>query len=145
MIKMFTIGFTKKTAKVFFDLLLINKISKLVDIRLNNSSQLAGFAKGKDLEYFINKICLVPYEHNINLAPTEKLLSGYKNKEIDWDEYQKLYTSLLSERNIIDKLEISAYENACFLCSEHSAEYCHRRLFLEYLKKYNPAIEIIHL
>jgi len=145
MTKLYTIGFTKKTAKQFFELLENNKISKLVDIRANNTSQLAGFAKGSDLEYFVNKILQIPYFHNVDFAPTKELLSDYQNKKIDWNEYMKTFNMILDKRNITSKYNVENFDGACFLCSEDVAVQCHRRLVVEYLKKNNPEIQIIHL
>lgn len=145
MIKLYTIGFTKKTARQFFELLKNNNITRLVDIRINRSSQLAGFAKGGDLEYFITEICKAEYQHIADFAPTKELLSDYQNKKIDWSGYQKTYRNLIEKRRIADKYNIKEFDNACFLCSEPTAEQCHRRLLVEYFKEKTPDIQIIHI
>lgn len=145
MIKLYTIGFTKKTAKQFFELLKKNQVNKLIDIRINNSSQLAGFAKGVDLEYFANEICGIEYVHIVDFAPTKELLSDYQNKKVDWIGYQKIYRNLIEKRRITEKYKISDFDNACFLCSESTAEQCHRRLLVEYFKEKNPDIKIVHI
>jgi len=145
MIKLFTIGFTEKTAETFFNLLKKAGVKKVIDTRLNNVSQLAGFAKGKDLEFFVKSIVGAGYEHNINLAPTKELLNNYRDKKITWAQYEKEYISILEKRNIIQKIDFEKLDGSCLLCSEHKPEMCHRRLLAEYLKKANKEIEIIHL
>ena len=141
----FTIGFTNKSAEVFFGLLKDNKIKKLFDIRLNANSQLAGFAKGKDLPYFMKTICDAQYEHILDMAPTKELLEGYREKNISWEEYEKEYKKLLQIRNVAKKVKIEALDRACFLCSEHKPDFCHRRLLAEYLQRAFKDIEIKHL
>ena len=145
MIRLLTIGFTKKSAQQFFELLKKNKVKKLVDIRINNTSQLAGFAKGQDLEYFVKEIIGIPYVHITDFAPTKELLSDYQNKRIDWDAYQKIFRQLIEKRNIAKKYKIKDFDNACFLCSEELPEQCHRRLLVEYFKEHNPEVQIVHL
>lgn len=145
MIRLLTIGFTKKTAKQFFEILKKNGVNKLVDIRINNTSQLAGFAKGQDLEYFVNVINNIPYIHIPDFAPTKQLLSDYQNKKIDWLGYQKIFRQLIESRKIDKKYNISDFDNACFLCSEELPDQCHRRLIVEFFKENNPEIQIIHL
>lgn len=148
--KLFTMGFTKKSAKEFFELLTKNDIKKLIDIRLNNISQLAGFSKGNDLEYFLKELCEIQYNHNVNLAPSKNILNDYKKKKITWSQYEKNFYDLLDHRNIKDTLsnylekEMGA---VCLLCSESTPENCHRRLVAEYIKEALPdlEIEIIHL
>lgn len=145
MTKLFTIGFTEKSAETFFNLLKKAGVKKIVDTRLNNVSQLAGFAKGKDLEFFAKSIVGADYEHNINLAPTKELLKNYRDKKITWAQYEKEYISILEKRNIISKIDFKKLDGSCLLCSEHKPDMCHRRLLAEYLKKVNNEIEIIHL
>lgn len=145
MIKLFTIGFTEKSAESFFTLLKKAGVKKIIDTRLNNVSQLAGFAKGKDLEFFANSIVSAGYEHNINLAPTKELLKNYRDKKINWAQYEKEYIGILEKRNIIQKIDFQKLDGSCLLCSEHKPDMCHRRLLAEYLKKANNEIEIIHL
>jgi len=143
--KLYTIGFTKKTAQEFFEILIKNHVERIIDIRLNNDSQLAGFSKSKDLSYFLKKLANISYEHRPEFAPTKKILNGYKNKEISWEDYEKEYISLLEQRNILRNVDYSLFNNACLLCSEATEEKCHRRLFAEYLAKHNRNITIIHL
>ena len=148
--KVFTIGFTQKTAEEFFKLLKVNNINLVLDIRLNNSSQLAGFAKGRDLQYFLSEILHINYEHELRFSPTKELLSSYKKKYITWEEYEVIYKSILQERNVESILR-EEYGNKlnkiCLLCSEAKPEKCHRRLLAEYIRsifKYED-IKIIHL
>jgi len=145
MIKLFTIGFTGKTAESFFNLLRNNEVKKIVDTRINNVSQLAGFAKGADLRFFADEIGQMSYDHNIDFAPTKELLSNYRNKKINWQEYEIEYLNLLDMRKVAQKTNIDLLHENCLLCSEHAPEKCHRRLLAEYLKHVRNDIEIIHL
>lgn len=145
MIKLYTIGFTGKSAENFFTLLTDNKIEKIVDTRINNTSQLSGFAKGSDLKFFSNKIGNIGYEHKIDFAPTKELLSKYREKKLSWQNYETEYLNLLDIRRIAQKINIDDLHKNCLLCSEHTPEKCHRRLLAEYLKHIRNDIEIIHL
>ncbi len=144
-INIYTIGFTQKSAEDFFNLLISNHIKKLVDIRLNNSSQLAGFTKGRDLKYFLSVIGNIEYIHAPEYAPSKELLNDYKQKRIEWSIYENRYNELLSQRQVISSIDFADFHNACLLCSESTAEYCHRRLFVEYLKIHHSTIKIKHL
>ena len=132
----YTIGFTKKTAKEFFELLRKNRIKLLVDIRLNNKSQLAAFTKGNDLEFFLKELCGIEYLHDISLAPTDKILSDYKKNIITWQQYEEQFIPLLERRNkdncLIDRYK-DRMDGICFLCSEVTPEHCHRRLVAEFM------------
>lgn len=142
---LYTIGFTKKSAKVFFHLLNSNSVKKLIDIRLNNVSQLAGFAKRDDLIFFLDEICDCDYRHEPMLAPTKEILDGYKKKLISWDTYEEKFLKLLIDRNAHKLVTTEELTNACLLCSEPTPEKCHRRLVSEYFKKHFPNISIIHI
>lgn len=146
MIKLYTIGFTKKSAEKFFNLLRNNNVKQLVDVRISNSSQLAGFAKGCDLAFFTKEICHISYTHIVDFAPTKELLDRWHKQEVSWSEYENIYTKMLTERNILQKYGIKKFDEACFLCSEDTPEYCHRRLLAEYMQKHSKEdIKIIHL
>jgi len=145
MVKLYTIGFTEKTAEEFFTLLQKTGVKKILDVRINNVSQLAGFAKGKDLAYFAQAILDVDYEHQVDYAPTKELLKDFRDKKVDWPQYEKEYLEILNQRNLLKKLDINKLDGACLLCSEHEPQMCHRRLLAEYLQKANPEIEITHL
>lgn len=143
--KIFTIGFTKKSAKEFFEILKTNNIEQIIDIRLNNTSQLAGFTKKDNLEYFLKELCSIDYCHFIFLAPTKEIRDRYI-KSKDWDVYVKEYIELLDNRKVLDKLDKLYFKRkSCFLCSEASADHCHRRLLVEYLKDHWDYVEIVHL
>ena len=147
--KFYTIGFTQKSAETFFGLLEKAQVTLLLDTRLNNVSQLAGFTKARDLKYFLKRILNAKYLHSIECAPTKDILDNYKKGKISWVEYEKKYNALLEERNIKElfpkKVDIEK-ETVCILCSEDTPENCHRRLLAEYLKKHlNAKIEIVHL
>ena len=146
MITLYTIGFTKKSAEQFFNLLRNNGVKQLVDVRISNSSQLAGFAKGKDLEFFTNEICHIPYKHIVDFAPTKQLLDQWHKHEVTWPEYIEIYTNILKSREIIKKHGVKAFDSTCFLCSEDSPEQCHRRLLAEYMQEHSKEkVHIIHL
>ena len=146
MITLYTIGFTKKSAEQFFNLLRNNGVKQLVDVRISNSSQLAGFAKGKDLEYFTNEICHIPYKHIVDFAPTKQLLDQWHKHEVTWPEYTEIYTNILKSREIIKKYGVKSFDNTCFLCSEDTPEQCHRRLLAEYMQEHSKEkVCIVHL
>lgn len=146
--KFYTIGFTQKSAKQFFELIKNNNINILLDIRLNNKSQLAGFTKGDDLEYFLSEICNCKYKHCLEYAPTKDILNDYKNKHITWDEYVKRYTDLMNQRANYTNFsnEFSEYTNICLLCSEPTPEHCHRRLIADMIVNNNShQISVEHI
>lgn len=144
--KTYTIGFTQKNAQKFFTLIKRNNVARIVDVRLNNVSQLAGFAKHEDLKYFLSELCNADYIHVKELTPTKDILDAYKKNIITWDTYADKFLNLMSQRNIERSIDRSILENGCLLCSEHQPHYCHRRLVVEYLNKHwNSEIEVIHL
>ena len=147
MITLYTIGFTKKNAQKFFELLKNAGVRKLVDIRINNASQLAGFAKGADLKFFMKAICNAEYEHITDLAPTKELLKDYQDKVIDWNGYTVIFKKILQDRHIAERFNVENFDNCCFLCTEDTPEQCHRRLVAEFFKAKNPDkdIRIVHL
>lgn len=142
--KIFTIGFTRKSAESFFNKLQLAGVKLLVDVRLNNVSQLAGFAKRDDLRYFAKAICHIEYTHLPELAPTKNILDAYK-KHKDWGLYERQFLDLISERKIEEKLQRELLDSACLLCSEDRPNHCHRRLVAEYLKEKWGNLEIQHL
>ncbi len=141
----FTIGFAKKSARGFFNILQENGVKKIIDIRLNNRSQLAGFTKEGDFEFFLEAIGGIKYEHILELAPDKPLLDDYQKKKINWEEYEKRFNSLLKERQIEKIVKPDELDGACLLCSEPTADKCHRRLVAEYLQSIWPNIIIKHL
>ena len=145
MIQLFTIGFTKKPAETFFRLLKNSGVTRLIDTRINNVSQLSGFAKAPDIQYFAAEIGNISYEHNIDLAPTKALLAHYRAKELTWQEYETEYLNLLDTRKIAQKINIEKLHENCLLCSEDKPDKCHRRLLAEYLQQVKNDIQIIHL
>ena len=141
----FTIGFTKKNASEFFSGLRDAGVRLLVDVRLNNASQLAGFTKKPDLEYFLEAIANIRYIHLPDLAPTKDLLNAYRKKEIDWEEYERRFSELMQERRIEKIVTPEQMNMACLLCSEPTADNCHRRLVAEYLRQKWGNVEVRHL
>ena len=143
--KLSTIGFTKKPARRFFELLRASGAKRVVDVRLNNGSQLAGFAKKDDLAWFLDKICGIGYVHLPNLAPTKELLSDYRKKWIDWNAYEARFLDLMRQRRIEETVSREVLAEGCLLCSEDQPHHCHRRLVAEYLDEQWGGVEIEHL
>lgn len=142
-----TIGFTKHSAHSFFEVLRAERVKRLVDVRLKNVSQLAGFAKRDDLRYFLEEICGADYVHQPELlAPSSELLKGYRNGEISWNDYEPRFLDLMTQRRIEDELPPDLFlPRTVLLCSEHSPQRCHRRLVLEYLSVHWPDLKMLHL
>jgi uncharacterized protein (DUF488 family) len=144
--KVYSIGFTKKTAADFFTALRQAEIRRLLDIRLHNASQLAGFTKRDDLPFFLKELCGADYRHEPLLTPTPDLLEGYRKKRISWQEYEPRFLALLAERAVEKKLDRKLFQiPTVLLCSEATATRCHRRLILEYLQEKWGGLEIVHL
>ncbi len=145
-IDVMTIGFTKTRASYFFERLKNAGVKKVVDVRLHNTSQLAGFAKADDLAYFLREICGIDYTHQPLLAPTDDILKAYKRDKGDWDLYQARFISLMAERQIENRLQPAAFDGICLLCSESTPHRCHRRLVCEYLNdRWSGALKVHHL
>jgi uncharacterized protein (DUF488 family) len=144
-VRLLTIGFTKKTAREFFTRLREAHVRRVVDIRLNNASQLAGFTKKDDLAFFLQEIGGIDYVHRPDLAPTGEILAGYKKKVIGWPEYERRFNALLAERHIETLVSPQEMDLACLLCSEPTPAKCHRRLVAEYLQRAWPGVVIAHL
>ena len=143
--RIFTIGFTKKSAEQFFTKLRNSGAKRLVDVRLNNVSQLAGFAKKNDLKFFLGELCGMDYVHVPLLAPTQGLLDAYKKKRGQWSDYEREFLELMKSRKIETNVSRDTIAEGCLLCSEEKPDHCHRRLVAEYLKQYWQNVEIIHL
>lgn len=145
-IDVYTIGFTKKNAEEFFSFIRKSEISTLIDVRLNNISQLAGFAKRDDLKFFLKEICNAEYVHVPELAPTKKMLDQYKKGETSWEIYEEKFLNLMGQRNIEKSVTPTLLEYGCLLCSEHEPHFCHRRLVVEYLNEHsNLNLKVKHL
>lgn len=144
--EIYTIGFTQTTAAEFFGKLKQAGIRRLVDVRLNNVSQLAGFAKRDDLRYFLAEICGVEYVHEPLLAPSQDILDAYKKKKESWHEYVRRFLQLMADRHVETAISRSLFEvPTVLLCSEPTAERCHRRLVLEYLNSRWGDVRAVHL
>ena len=135
----FTIGFTKKTAQVFFESLRKNKVNAILDIRLNNTSQLAGFSKFPDIQYFLKELCSIDYISDVKFAPTNQILKDYKAKRISWDEYVIQFNELMKLRKITEYIKSEydncGYDNIYLLCSEEKPINCHRSLVAKYFSE----------
>jgi uncharacterized protein (DUF488 family) len=143
--KLFTIGFTKKSAEQFFGLLKQEGLTKVVDTRLNNVSQLAGFTKRNDLKFFLKEVVGIEYVHMPILAPTKDILDAYKKNGGDWHAYERKFVDLVRSRKIESSVSRELLSGACLLCSEPTPHHCHRRLVAEYLSDSWGDIEIRHL
>jgi uncharacterized protein (DUF488 family) len=143
--KIFTIGFTNKKAEAFFEKLSQSGVERIVDVRLNNVSQLAGFSKKDDLKYFLRAIAGIDYVHVPDLAPTKEMLDAYKKHKGDWSVYEKEFLDLMERRRIEDSIAKDLIDRGCLLCSEDKPHHCHRRLVAEYLERHWPAVSIHHL
>ncbi|MGW1016172.1 DUF488 domain-containing protein [Streptomyces niveus] len=143
--KLYTIGFTKKSAEKFFGLLREAGVTALADVRLNNVSQLSGFAKRDDLRYFLGEICGAQYAHRTELAPTKEMLDAYKKRDVGWAVYEEQFLELMKTRRIEDAIRRESLDNAVLLCSEDNARHCHRRLVAEYLAQQWDDVTIEHL
>ena len=143
--RVFTIGFTKKSAETFFGSLINAGVQRLVDVRLKNVSQLAGFAKRDDLRYFTKAICGIDYQHVPDLAPTADILDAYKKHKGDWNLYERQFLDLMRSRRIEEVIPPALLDGGCLLCSEEKPHHCHRRLVAEYLREKWGDIEIEHI
>jgi uncharacterized protein (DUF488 family) len=145
-VKIYTIGFTKKSAERFFALLKENQIGRLIDIRLKPGGQLAGFAKQDDLAYFLNELNDCEYHHFDFLAPSEDILKSYRQDK-DWERYERQFEALMDERDVLGQLDLTffAEKPCCLLCSEDTPDQCHRRLVAERLARSWPDVEVVHL
>lgn len=143
--RLYTIGFTKTTAENFFDRLKEAEVKKVLDIRLHNNSQLAGFAKKEDLAFFLKQIVPCDYEHRLDLAPTETILKRYRGQNGSWNTYAKNFLKLIRDREIEKIFKKRQLEHSCLLCSEDKPHFCHRKLVAEYFHEKWGGIELVHL
>ncbi len=145
-ISIFTIGFTKSTAEHFFTRLIQARIERVIDVRLNNTSQLSGFAKGKDMGYFLRAIGDMDYVHEPLLAPTDDILTAFKKNRGPWPVYERQFLDLMDARKIDERLSPDLFHHGCLLCSEDKPHHCHRRLVAEYLNdRWDGGIVVRHL
>jgi uncharacterized protein (DUF488 family) len=145
-VEIYTIGFTKKSAAQFFGALKDADIEQLVDVRLNNVSQLAGFTKRDDLAFFMESICGAGYVHEPLLAPSQEMLDRYKKHGGSWEEYEIEFLDLMASRRVEHEIARATFEpRTVLLCSEPTPERCHRRLVVEYLAKHWDDVVAVHL
>ena len=143
--KIMTIGFTRKSAEKFFALLKQSGAERVVDVRRNNVSQLSGFAKHHDLEFFLREICQIDYVHLPELAPTQDMLDGYRKGHKRWDRYERDFLDLMKERRIESTVPREIIADGCLLCSEDKPHHCHRNLVARYLSDHWGGVEVRHL
>jgi len=145
-VALYTIGFTKKKADYFFGKLKRAGVKRVLDVRLNNVSQLAGFAKRDDLAYFLKQLGDMEYSHLTELAPTQEMLDAYKKHKGEWAVYETEFLNLMERRQIEKTLDKETLDGGCLLCSEDKPHYCHRRLVAEYLRgKWGKGVRVTHL
>ena len=144
-VKLFSIGFTKKSAEYFFESLCNAGVKRIIDVRLNNVSQLAGFSKMNDLRYFLKQIADIDYVHMPELAPTKGILDAYKKQKGSWEDYERKFLDLMRQRRIEDTLSRDVLNESCLLCSEDKPHHCHRRLVADYLKGKWRQVDVEHL
>jgi uncharacterized protein (DUF488 family) len=142
---LYTIGFTKKNAESFFETLRAAKVKRVVDVRLNNVSQLAGFSKRDDLAYFLKNICDIEYVHLPILAPDQAMLDAYKKDGGTWADYEIAFNQLMAQRHVEASLTIEVLDGSSLLCSEAKPEYCHRRLVADIAQRLHPGLDVRHL
>ena len=143
--KLYTIGFTKKSAADFFGLLRESGAKRVVDVRLRNTSGLAGFSRKRDLPWFLQELCGMDYVHLPRLSPTDALLDDYRGKRVTWEEYEPIFHSLIERRLIRAAIPQDIIADSCLLCSEDKPEQCHRRLLAEHFQRHWGNVEIVHL
>lgn len=145
-LKVATIGFTQSSAENFFTRIRQSGVSRVVDVRLHNTSQLAGFAKADDLAYFLRELCNVEYTHEPLLAPTEEIMSDFRKKKNDWHVFRERFLGLMAERQIENRLKPALFNGACLLCAEAKPHHCHRQFVCEYLNdKWGGRLDVTHL
>lgn len=141
-----TIGFTKTTAENFFRRLKSAGVKRVIDVRLHNTSQLAGFAKADDLPFFLRELCGADYVHEPLLAPTEEIMTAFKKRKGDWNVFRESFLGLMADRKIENQLKGEAFDGSCLLCSEDKPHQCHRSLVVDYLNsKWGGRLAVRHL
>jgi len=144
--EIYSIGFTQKSASQFFELLKSHSIKRLLDVRLNNVSQLAGFSKRDDIAYFLREIVGAEYQHEPMLAPTQELLDAYKKQKGNWSDYERKFNALMAEREVDKRLDPNSFKvPTVLLCSEATPDHCHRRLVLDFLNERWGGVRAVHL
>ncbi|HVE92323.1 MAG TPA: DUF488 domain-containing protein [Actinomycetota bacterium] len=143
--RLFTIGFTKKSAETFFETLLEAGVKRVVDIRLYNRSQLAGFARRDHLAYLLDRIGGIDYIHEPRLSPTPELFTALKKQKCPWQEYEEGFLQLMRDRQVEEVLRSELRDDDCLLCTEDKADHCHRRLVAEYLREAWGEVQVHHL
>ena len=144
-LRLFTVGFAETSASHFFGLLRNAEVQRLIDVRLNNTSQLAGFTKKDDLPFFLREICGMDYEHLPTLAPTEQLLAAVRKGKRGWSGYEREFLTLMKARKVEKHVTRDQLDRAVLLCSEPTPEHCHRRLVAEYFRGKWRDVEIVHI
>lgn len=144
-IKLFTIGFAETTAEHFFQLLRAAGVKRIVDVRLNNTSQLAGFSKKEDLRFFLREVAGIEYIHVPELAPTQDILDAFKKHKGSWSVYEEEFNSLMAKRDIQNIISPDTANLGCLLCSEKKPHHCHRRLVAEFLERHWDSVSTTHL
>jgi len=142
----YTLGFRRKPLAEFITLLRQAGVDAVIDVRLRNTSQLSGYTKRDDLDFMLREGFGIAYEHHPELAPTPDILDAYRQDE-DWAAYEADFSPLLAERRAkeVGREILARYQSPCLLCSEPTADLCHRRLVAEYWVSHLPGLTIVHL
>jgi len=144
-VQLFTIGFAETTAEHFFSSLKDAGVKRVVDVRLNNTSQLAGFSKKEDLRFFLRSVAGIEYVHVPELAPTQEILDTFKKHKGSWEVYEQEFNELMARRGIENVISRDIANGGCLLCSEKKPHHCHRRLVAEYLQKHWGDVTTRHI
>jgi uncharacterized protein (DUF488 family) len=144
-VQIYTIGFAETSAEEFFTLLRTSGAKRVIDVRLNNTSQLAGFSKKDDLRFFLREVCGIEYVHLPELAPTQEILDAFKKHKGSWTVYEQEFNSLMAKRSIEKSISKDMLNLGCMLCSEKKPHHCHRRLVVEYLDRHWGDLKTTHL
>ena len=146
MIRLFTIGFTKSSAKGFFGRQSQAGVERVIDVRLQNTSQLTGFAKRDDLAFFLKSIAGIGYAEEPMLAPSPDVFADSRKGQLDWDGYSDRFRTLMTARRIDERLSPAELDRSCLLCSEAEPHFCHRRLVAEHLaERWKAPVRVAHL
>lgn len=142
----YTIGYERRPLSQLIGALRAAGVDAVIDIRLRNTSQLAGYTKRDDLAFLLQEGFGIAYEHHPELAPTDDILDAYRRDE-DWEVYQARFRPLLADRQAEQTGHdiLARYRTVCLLCSEPTADRCHRRLVADYWAEQIPSLRVVHL
>jgi uncharacterized protein (DUF488 family) len=143
---LYTIGYQRKPLAVFVGQLREVGVDVVIDVRLRNTSHLAGYTKRDDLAFLLREGFGIAYEHHPELAPTSEILDAYRDDQ-DWAAYECRFLPLLEERSAekVGRDILGRYRSPCLLCAEPEPDHCHRRLVADYWAAHLPGLTVVHL